>query len=114
MFDTHIDYYRAVQCCMIENPPLAHSLSQQWQYQDCINESVVCKLIQASQLHGFTGKLSIGSHIGINLIGNPLSARNPGVSLHWFEIPPPSAVRGCLVMFLETLCWRLEKLLPLS
>ena len=64
MFDTHIDYYRAVQCYVIEDPPLARSLSRQWQYQDCINESVVRKLVQASQLLGFTGKLSIGSRIG--------------------------------------------------
>ena len=64
MFDTHIDYYRAVQRYVIEDPPLAHSLSRQWQYQDRINESVVRKLVQASQLWGFTGKLSIGSRIG--------------------------------------------------
>jgi hypothetical protein len=64
MFDTHIDYYHAVQRYIIEDPPLAHSLSQQWQYQDRINESVVCKLVQTSQLRGFTGKLSIGSRIG--------------------------------------------------
>lgn len=64
MFDTHIDYYRAVQRYVIEDPPLARSLSRQWQYQDRINESVVRKLVQASQLSGFTGKLSIGSHIG--------------------------------------------------
>ena len=64
MFDTHIDYYRAVQHYIIQDPPLARSLAQQWQYQDRINESVVCKLVQASQLRGFTGKLSIGSRIG--------------------------------------------------
>ena len=64
MFDTHTDYYCAVQRYIIEDPPLACSLSQQWQYQDRINESVVCKLVQASQLRGFTGKLSIGSRIG--------------------------------------------------
>jgi len=64
MFDTHIDYYRAVQRYIIEDPPLARSLAQKWQYQDRINESVVCKLVQASQLRGFTGKLSIGSRIG--------------------------------------------------
>ena len=64
MFDTHIDYYRTVQHYIIQDPPLARSLAQQWQYQDRINESVVCKLVQASQLRGFTGKLSIGSRIG--------------------------------------------------
>ena len=64
MFDTHIDYYHAVQRYIIEDPPLACSLSQQWQYQDRINESVVYKLVQTSQLRGFTGKLFIGSRIG--------------------------------------------------
>ena len=64
MFDSHVDYYLAIQRYIIEDPPLAHSLSCQWQYQDHINESVVGKLIQASLLHGFTGTLSIGSHIG--------------------------------------------------
>ena len=39
---------------------------------------------------------------GINLIRNPLSARNPGVSHCQFETPPLSTVRCCLVMFLET------------
>ena len=64
MYDTHVDYYCAVQRYMIEDPPFARSLSRQWQYQDRINESVVHKLVQASQLHGFTGKLSISSRIG--------------------------------------------------
>ena len=64
MFDVHVDYYHAIQRHMIEDPPLARSLSQQWQYEDRINESVVHKLVQASQLPGFTGKLSIGSRIG--------------------------------------------------
>jgi len=41
-------------------------------------------------------------HWGINLIRNPLSARNPGVSRCWFETPPPSTVKCCLAMFLET------------
>ena len=48
----------------LQTLPLAHSLSCQWQYQDRINESVIGKLIQASLLHGFTGTLSIGLHIG--------------------------------------------------
>ena len=38
----------------------------------------------------------------INLIRNPLSTRNPGVSHCWFETPPPSTVKCCLAMFLET------------
>ena len=38
----------------------------------------------------------------INLIRNPLSARNPGVSHRQFETPPPSTVKCCLAMLLET------------
>jgi len=38
----------------------------------------------------------------INLIRNPLSARNPGVSRCRFETPPPSTVKCCLAMLLET------------
>ena len=64
MFDTHIDYHLAIQRCMTEDPPLAASLIQQWQYEDRINESVVLKLSQTSKLHGFTGSLTIGSRIG--------------------------------------------------
>ena len=43
-----------------------------------------------------------GQDAGINLIRNPLSARNPGVSRRRFETPPPSSVRCCLAVFLET------------
>ena len=81
MFDGHVDYYHAIQRYMIEDPSLARSLSQQWEYQDRINESVVRKLIQASQLCGFTGKLTIGSRIGCD---TTLSA---GVPLpHWASL----------------------------
>jgi len=38
----------------------------------------------------------------INLIRNPLSTRNPGVSLCQFETPPPSTFKCCLAMFSET------------
>ncbi|KAF8164965.1 hypothetical protein B0H34DRAFT_687229 [Crassisporium funariophilum] len=46
MFDSHIDYYHAIQLCIIRDPSLACSLSREWQYQDRINESIVRKLIQ--------------------------------------------------------------------
>lgn len=87
MFDTHIDYYRAVQCYIIQDPPLAHSLAQQWQYQDRINESVVCKLVQASQLRGFTGKLSIGSRIG-----QDESLRSEIPPPHWVSLILPESM----------------------
>jgi hypothetical protein len=64
MFDTHVDYHHAIQRFISEDLPLATSLTQQWQYEDRINESVVRRLIQTSQLRGFTGVLSIGSRIG--------------------------------------------------
>jgi hypothetical protein len=64
MFDTHVDYHHAIQRYITEDPPLAFSLTQQWLYEDRINESVVRKLVQTSQLRGFTGNLTIGSRIG--------------------------------------------------
>jgi hypothetical protein len=64
MFDTHVDYHHAIQRYITEDPSLASSLTQQWQYEDNINESVVRRLIQTSQLRGFSGILSIGSRIG--------------------------------------------------
>ena len=64
MFDTHVDYHHAIQRNKTEDPPLAFSLTQQMLYEDRINESVVRKLIQTSQLRGFTGILTIGSRIG--------------------------------------------------
>jgi len=81
MFDTHVDYFHAVRRYIIEDPPLARSLSQQWQYEDRINESVVRKLIQVSQLRGFTGKLSVGSRIGRD------ASLSVGVPLpHWASL----------------------------
>ena len=64
MYNTHVDYHLAIQCYKTKDPPLATSLTQQWQYEDHINESVVLKLIQTSKLHGFTEFLTIGSRIG--------------------------------------------------
>ena len=64
MYDTHVDYHLAIQCYKTEDSPLATSLTRQWQYEDCINKSVVLKLVQTSKLHGFTGFLTIGSRIG--------------------------------------------------
>lgn len=64
MFDTHVNYYHVIQRCITKDPPLAFSLTQQWQYEDRINESVVRKLVQTSHLRGFTGILSIGTCIG--------------------------------------------------
>ena len=89
MFDTHVDYYHAIQCYIIEDPPLARSLSHQWQYQDHINESVVFKLIQASQLRGFTGTLSIGSRVGRD---TTLSANVPHP--HWVFLIQSANVVG--------------------
>lgn len=81
MLDTHVDYHHAIQRYTTEDPPLASSLTQQWQYEERINESVVRKLIQTSQLRGFTGTLSIGSRIGRD------TALNRGVLLpYWASL----------------------------
>jgi len=36
----------------------------EWEYQDHIHESIVLKLVQTSQLPGFSGSLSFGCHLG--------------------------------------------------
>ena len=81
MFDTHVDYHHAIQHYITEDPALAFSLTQQWQYETRINESVVCKLVQTSQLHGFTGTLFIGWRISRD------TALSKGVPLpHWASL----------------------------
>lgn len=64
MFDSHVDYYRAIQVKVVQDPSLGHCLSMEWQYLNRIHEKIVQKLVQTSKLMGFTGTLSIGSRIG--------------------------------------------------
>lgn len=63
MFDVHVDFYHAIQSNLFINPPLAFSLSSEWQYLDRIHESIVTRLVQTSRLPGFTGNLSIGTRL---------------------------------------------------
>ncbi|PPQ82119.1 hypothetical protein CVT25_014282 [Psilocybe cyanescens] len=49
---------------MMQNLSLARCLSQEWEYENCIHESIVQKLVLTSKLTGFTGTLSIGERIG--------------------------------------------------
>ena len=64
MLDTHVDFYHAIQANLVSNPPLARSLSVEWEYRNRIHESIVDRLLQTSSLPGFTGKLVFGSRIG--------------------------------------------------
>ncbi|KAJ7284787.1 hypothetical protein C8J57DRAFT_1217169 [Mycena rebaudengoi] len=62
--DIHIDFHRAVAATYLTEPHLARALSQQWIYQNHINQSIVQRLIQTSRLPGFTGTLFPGQHVG--------------------------------------------------
>jgi len=61
MLDTHVDYYRAICANIVVDQTVVHQLSVEWEYQDRINESIVIRLVQASQLPGFSGALSFGT-----------------------------------------------------
>lgn len=76
MYDTHVDYYLAIQRCTSDQPALAHELTRQWQYEERINEAIVRKLVQTAQLVKFSGDLHIGCRVG----------REPVT----VEVPPPS------------------------
>ncbi|KAJ7277806.1 hypothetical protein C8J57DRAFT_1503643 [Mycena rebaudengoi] len=62
--DIHIDFHRAVATTYLTEPHLARALSQQWIYENCINQSIVQRLIQTSHLPGFTGTLFPGQRVG--------------------------------------------------
>jgi hypothetical protein len=64
MFDTHVDYQLAIQKHVETDPSLAHSLFIQWQYEDRINTAIARKLLQTSQLNGFSGCLTIATRLG--------------------------------------------------
>ncbi|KDQ59364.1 hypothetical protein JAAARDRAFT_127473 [Jaapia argillacea MUCL 33604] len=60
MVDEHIDYHGAIALYMICNLSLAHTLQTQWIYRQCINNVIVSRLLQTSELSGFTGLLQHG------------------------------------------------------
>ncbi|KAF8152464.1 hypothetical protein B0H34DRAFT_644319, partial [Crassisporium funariophilum] len=57
LHDNYIDHYQAVGRHMITNPPLAHEISARWLYQQQLHEVIVKRLIQTSELPGFSGNL---------------------------------------------------------
>jgi len=83
LYDDYVDYYRAVTTHIITNPPLATKISARWSYRERLHEAIVKRLIQTSQLPGFSGNLFHGERIG----------RNPKLK---DNIPPPSWVTHLL------------------
>lgn len=84
MVDSHVDYYRAVQANIVQNPSLAHILSLEWQHQDRIHESIMQRLAETSKLPGFTGTLSFGVRV------NRDKALNMGIPLpSWMLVENP-------------------------
>ena len=89
MRDMHVDYYHAVAANIIVDRTIAHQLSVEWEYQDRINESVVVRLVQASQLSGFSGSLSFGTRT------NRDRASNAGVPVPtWMGLLHPHGKRN--------------------
>jgi len=84
MVNSHVDYYHAIQANIVQNPPLAHILSLEWQHQDRIHKSIMQRLAETSKLPGFTGMLSFGVHV------NHDKALNMGIPLpSWMLVENP-------------------------
>ena len=83
LYDDYVDHHRAVTAHIIINPPLASEISAQWSYRERIHEAIVKRLIQTSQLSGFSGTLFHGQRLG----------RDPALNKN---IPPPSWVTNLL------------------
>lgn len=64
MFDAQADYYHTIQRYLVSDPPLAHSLLTELQYQNRISKTIISSLKQTSQLKGFSGSLAIGTRLG--------------------------------------------------
>uniref|UniRef100_A0A8H8CMU1 Uncharacterized protein n=1 Tax=Psilocybe cubensis TaxID=181762 RepID=A0A8H8CMU1_PSICU len=64
LYNTHVDYQRAICNNNVTDLPLASYLSREWNRQNRIAEEIVNQLVQTSRLHGFTGSLKIGSRVG--------------------------------------------------
>ena len=83
LYDDHVDHYRAVSANLITDPTLAFEVSSQWQYRNKIHEAIVKRLLQTSQLPGFSGSLFHGKRQG----------RDPFLNT---DIPPPFWMTGIL------------------
>ena len=83
LYDDYDDHYCTVTTHIIINSPLASEISAQWSYRERIHEAIVKRLVQTSQLPGFSGNLFHGQQLGHD------PARNE-------NIPPPSWVTNLL------------------
>ncbi|KAJ7667118.1 hypothetical protein B0H14DRAFT_3074287 [Mycena olivaceomarginata] len=64
MYDEHVDLHRAVAANLIINPPLAAELSERWLHATRISTAVCRRLVETSNLNGFTGNLFPGLREG--------------------------------------------------
>lgn len=83
LYDDYVDHYLAVARHITTNLSLASEISAQWSYRERLHETIVKRLIQTSQLSGFSGNLFHGQRIG----------RDPALNE---DIPPPSWVTNLL------------------
>jgi hypothetical protein len=85
LYDDYIDHYRAVCRNIVTNTSLAREIHTQWLYRQQLHEVIVKRLIQTSQLPGFSGSLFHGERKG----------RDPSLR---DNVPPPPWVTGLLKM----------------
>ena len=83
LYDDYVDHYWAVSRHININTPLACEISARWSYRQRLHEVIVKRLIQTSQLPGFSGSLFHGKREG----------RDPALRAN---IPPPPWVTGLL------------------
>jgi hypothetical protein len=83
LYDDYVDHYRAVCRYYLTNVSLAREISARWSYRQRLHEVIVKRLIQTSQLLGFSGSLFHGEREG----------RDPALRA---GIPPPPWVTGLL------------------
>ncbi|KAJ6481138.1 hypothetical protein C8R45DRAFT_1054313 [Mycena sanguinolenta] len=67
MLDEHVDYYIAIQQNILQNPNLAHELSDRWAHQARINESIAERLVKTSRLPAFSGRLFPGEQVAVDV-----------------------------------------------
>lgn len=83
LYDDYVDHYRAVSRNIVTNTSLAHEIYERWLYRQRLHEVIVKRLIQTSQLPGFSGSLFHGEREG----------RDPSLREN---VPPPPWVTGLL------------------
>jgi hypothetical protein len=83
LYDDYVDHYRAVRANLMTDTTLAFEVSTRSQYRNKIHEEIVKRLLQTSQLPGFSGSLFHGDRQG----------RNPFLNV---DVPPPFWMTGIL------------------